>query len=77
MRKLMALTVPLLLAAGILAAFGDRPGILARFARFRVSAVEVRAPATSTPRKSAVGFQPIRTNAGGRVHSRDASAPTS
>ena len=42
MRKLMALTVPLMLAAGTLAAFGDGPDILARFARFRVSAVEVR-----------------------------------
>lgn len=42
MRKLLALTVPLMLAAATLAALGDGPDILARFARFHVSAVEVR-----------------------------------
>ena len=42
MRKLAALTVPLMLAAATLASRGDGPDILARFARFRVSAVEVR-----------------------------------
>ena len=42
MRKALALTVPLMLAAGTIAAFGDGPDILARFARLRVSAVEVR-----------------------------------
>ncbi len=42
MRKVFALTVPLLLAAGTLAALGDGPDILARFARFHVSTVEVR-----------------------------------
>lgn len=42
MRRLLALTVPLMLAAATLAALGDRPDILAHFARFHVSAVEVR-----------------------------------
>lgn len=42
MRKMLALTVPLVLAAATLAALGDGPDILARFARFHVSAVEVR-----------------------------------
>lgn len=42
MRKFLALTVPLMLAAATVAALGDGPDILARFARFRVSAVEVR-----------------------------------
>ena len=42
MRKLLAFAVPVMLAAATLAALGDRPGILAHFARFHVSAVEVR-----------------------------------
>lgn len=42
MRRLFALTIPLMLAAATLAALGDRPDLLARFARFRVSAVQVR-----------------------------------
>lgn len=42
MRKLLALTVPLMLAGATLASLGDGPDILARLARFRVSAVEVR-----------------------------------
>ena len=42
MRKLLALAVPLMLAAGTAAALGDGPDILARFARFRVSALEIR-----------------------------------
>lgn len=42
MRRLLALTVPLMLAAATLAALGDGPDILTRFARLRVSAVEVR-----------------------------------
>lgn len=43
MRKvLLALIVPLMLAAGTLAAFGDAPDILARFERLYVSAVDVR-----------------------------------
>ena len=42
MRKVFALTVPLMLAAATLAALGEGPDILSRFARFHVSAVEVR-----------------------------------
>ncbi len=42
MRKLLAPMAPLLIAAATLAALGDRPELLARFARFHVSAVEVR-----------------------------------
>ena len=42
MRKMLALAVPLMLSAATLAALGDGPDILARFARFHVSAVEVR-----------------------------------
>ena len=42
MRKLFALTVPLMLAAGTVAALGDGPDLLARFARFRVSTLEIR-----------------------------------
>ena len=42
MRKLSTLIVPLMLAAGTLAAFGDAPDILARFTRFRVSSVNVQ-----------------------------------
>ncbi len=42
MRKLFALTVPLMLAGATLASLGDGPDLLARFARFRVAAVEVR-----------------------------------
>lgn len=42
MRKLLASTLPLVLAVATLAALGDGPDILARFARFHVSAVEVR-----------------------------------
>ncbi len=42
MRKPIALTLPLVLAAATLASLGDGPDILARFSKFRVSAVQVR-----------------------------------